>query len=254
MNIVLIGSGNVSSHLGPALEAAGHNIVQVYSRNMVNAKELAQRVKAQAVDELANMDATADLYLIMTSDDAISAVAAGIKVKGIVVHTSGSVEMAALASASEHIGVIWTPQTFSKESEMHLGEAPIFVEASDADTLTVLKELAAGIGNDIREAESAQRKVLHLAAVIGSNFSNFMYTLADGLLEEHGYELEVLGPLLKETLRKALEDGPAAGQTGPARRGDRKVIAQHLATLQDKPQLKSLYEELSSAIMKQYGE
>lgn len=254
MNIALIGSGNVATHLGPALQAAGHSIVQVYSRNLANAELLAAALNAKAVDGFEQLDRNADLYLIMTSDDAIAEVAAALKVNGIVAHTSGSVEMAALANSSENIGVLWTPQTFSKGTKVGLDEAPIFVEANNEEALSALKNTALGLGTDVREADSAQRKGIHLAAVIGSNFSNFMYTLAEGLLKEQGQDLEVLGPLLQETLRKALEDGPIAGQTGPARRGDKKVIAEHLVTLTDKPALKALYEELSSAIIKHYGQ
>ena len=42
-NIILIGSGNVATHLGIALQNCNYKIVQVYSRSNKNAKKLAQK-------------------------------------------------------------------------------------------------------------------------------------------------------------------------------------------------------------------
>lgn len=44
MKIVLIGAGNVATHLGQALAKAGHQITQVYSRTEASAKELAEKL------------------------------------------------------------------------------------------------------------------------------------------------------------------------------------------------------------------
>lgn len=43
MKIVLIGAGNLATHLGKALLEAGHDIMQVYSRTMESASRLATR-------------------------------------------------------------------------------------------------------------------------------------------------------------------------------------------------------------------
>ena len=44
MNIVLLGSGNVATQLGRAFKMAGQNIVQVWSRNIDHARELADNL------------------------------------------------------------------------------------------------------------------------------------------------------------------------------------------------------------------
>lgn len=57
----------------------------------------------------------------------------------------------------------------------------------------------------------------------------------------------MLHPLLRETMRKAMEGGsPADGQTGPAVRGDRKVMERHASMLP--PDLADIYMRLSEAI------
>ena len=46
MRVVLIGAGNVATHFGEALLAAGYHILQVYSRTEQSAGELASRLNA----------------------------------------------------------------------------------------------------------------------------------------------------------------------------------------------------------------
>ena len=62
-----------------------------------------------------------------------------------------------------------------------------------------------------------------------------------------GLPFEVLRPLLEETLRKAFVNSPAASQTGPAARGDRRVIDGHLSLLDGRE--KEIYSLLSDCIM-----
>ena len=254
MKVVLIGSGNVATHLGPELQRAGHDIAQVYSRKYSNAEVLAEKLGSSAIDDLKVVDTGAEIYLIMVSDDAIQEIADKMpRVSGLVAHTAGAVSAEPLRSISEDHGVLWTPQTFSKGRVPELKNAPFCVEASNARSLELLRNLAGCISSDVREVTGKQRKAAHLAAVIGSNFSNFMYTLAAQVLAKEDMDLSVIAPLLKETLNKALDIGPEIGQTGPARRGDRKVIEEHLKQLADDPELEQIYEELSSAIIRHYA-
>ena len=51
MKITLIGSGNLATNIGVALKNAGHQIVQVYSRRLLNAVSLASRLEAKAVNQ-----------------------------------------------------------------------------------------------------------------------------------------------------------------------------------------------------------
>ena len=61
---------------------------------------------------------------------------------------------------------------------------------------------------------------------------------------------DLLEPLLRETLDKAVETGPCSGQTGPARRGDTRVMESHKKMLP--PELADLYSRLSESIIKMY--
>ncbi|MEA3444182.1 MAG: NAD(P)-binding domain-containing protein [Bacteroidota bacterium] len=42
--MILIGTGNVAHHLGPALQNAGHEIFQLIGRNKERTRELAEKL------------------------------------------------------------------------------------------------------------------------------------------------------------------------------------------------------------------
>ena len=52
MKVVLVGSGNVATVLGKVIHNAGHEIVQVLSRNENHAKELAKEMEQKFLAEL----------------------------------------------------------------------------------------------------------------------------------------------------------------------------------------------------------
>ena len=79
-NIVLIGSGNVATHLGLSLVNKGYTIKQVWSKQLKNADILAKKLNSTSTDELKNLK-NADLYIVAVKDDALEAVLQQIKVK-----------------------------------------------------------------------------------------------------------------------------------------------------------------------------
>ena len=69
--IVLIGAGNVATHLGIALQQAGWEIVQVYSRTEASASELAMRLQVPYVTSVEEVCADADIYIVAVKDNAL---------------------------------------------------------------------------------------------------------------------------------------------------------------------------------------
>ena len=59
MNIVLIGAGNVATHLGQALARADHRILQVYSRTEASAAALAEKLNAIYAEEASDVKSDA---------------------------------------------------------------------------------------------------------------------------------------------------------------------------------------------------
>ena len=64
-------------------------------------------------------------------------------------------------------------------------------------------------------------------------------------------DFDLLKPLMQETVAKALAQNPKDIQTGPAKRGDKNTISQHLEMLNDS-KLKELYLWFTQSIEKYY--
>src|SRR5436309_1473946 len=119
MRISIIGSGNVATHLAAALKNAGHQILQVYGRNLQNAAFLAYHVKAEAIDDLKKIDPSADILMISVKDDAIAGIAEAVAGhQKLIVHTSGATPLSAISSYTAQAGVFYPLQTFSKTKEV----------------------------------------------------------------------------------------------------------------------------------------
>ena len=253
MRIALIGSGRVATCMGPQLKAAGHTIACVYSRTMAKALELADALGVPATDSLLSLP-EADVYLTMLTDDALVELAPAI-VKGrenaLFLHTAGSIAMDIWKEAgAKRYGVLYAMQTFSKGAQIDWPQVPVFVEGCNPAELEIVRNLASDLSGKVTELSSEGRKKLHVAAVFTCNFSNHMYAIAEKLLATEGVPFSVMLPLVRETACKVETMSPKDAQTGPAIRGDRKVIDEHLALLKDNPEYAELYRLISTDINK----
>lgn len=252
IKIVLIGSGNVATHLGQAL-ARHHKIAQVFSRNIENARQLAAMTACNnATDDLTELISDADLYLISVTDDAIEGILdATEKINsGIWAHTSGSTPMCIFTGKKKRFGVFYPLQTFSKMKEVDVNRVSMLIEGCNDEVTEELKAVAKSISTEVSLVDSKGRADLHVAAVFACNFVNYMWVMADELLQKHNLNISAMMPLLEETLNKLKEMSPEAAQTGPARRGDTKVIDRHLQSLAGAP--REVYKLVSDLILKHY--
>lgn len=250
-SIILLGSGNVAAHLGPALKKAGYRISQVYSPNLENAAALASRLEARPVNQLEEVSPEADLYLVMLKDDALAEIADKLKLSGkLVIHTAGSGSIELLEACSSRRGVLYPLQTFSRSVPMELSQIPFFIESSVADDLPLIRELAAALSERVYEADSATRKQIHLAAVFASNFTNHMYAIASALMKDADIPFDVLAELMVQTTRKALQTAPLEVQTGPAVRFDAAVLESQLKLLTGNRDWQRIYRNISSDIQR----
>jgi len=262
MNVILIGSGNVASHLGKALQAAGICILQVWSRDAIHAESLASALDATAISNINQVRRDADIYILSVKDDALSDMSEALMrallapkssdtpFKGLVVHTSGAVGMGLFAGKFEHYGVFYPLQTFSKSKVVDFGHIPLCLEAADTKSFAQLDGLAHRLSTRVVAVNSDQRQILHLAAVFACNFPNYLYGLAADLLEKNGLSFDMLRPLILETAMKVQDADPQEVQTGPAIRHDEQTLLKHQTLLKNMPEWALLYQLLSDSIKK----
>ena len=243
IKIVIIGGGNVASHLTNAFyETKDVSLVQVYARNISQIEHLKHHTSITNSLELL---IDADVYILAVSDDAISEVSSKINANSLVVHTSGSAALESLKNKGQK-GVFYLLQSFSKGKAVNFDEIPFCLEAENKKDLELLEILAKSIGSKIYHINSEQRKSLHAAAVFVNNFTNHMYKIGADICEEHQVPFEVLQPLIQETALKIKELSPAIAQTGPAKRNDQKTIQNHLKLLNREQQ--EIYQLITKSI------
>jgi len=251
MRICLIGAGNLATQLGLALSENGHTIVQVWSRTLKSAAKLAAKLKCQYTTDISLIYYETDIYIIAVSDQAIEEVLAKrLWGTALVVHTAGSTPMSILYPYCKNFGVFYPFQTFTIAKKVNFCQVPVCIEANSPQNLSVLKELAGSITQNIRLFDSDQRQKIHLAAVFVCNFVNHLYTIGAELLKEDGLDFEILIPLILETASNVMNHSPESSQTGPALRKDKIVMNKHLASLENHPDLKKLYTLVSKRIIK----
>ncbi|WP_046244215.1 Rossmann-like and DUF2520 domain-containing protein [Hymenobacter terrenus] len=255
LRIGLLGSGRVANHLGPALAAAGHHVAFVWSRTAPVAAALAARLPdAQVLTTLASPLPPADLYLLAVPDAAVAPLLATTAwpAGALVAHLAGALPLAVFeAQPAVRGGVFYPLQTFSPGRELDWPTVPFCIEANDLAAETTLLNLAGSLSQHVRRLDSAQRLKLHVAAVFANNFTNHLLGIADALLAEAELPAELLAPLVRETVDKALANPPFAVQTGPAARRDAPTLAAHQAALAAHPAWQDLYERLTASIQTQ---
>ncbi|MBD5201859.1 MAG: DUF2520 domain-containing protein [Bacteroides sp.] len=251
--VVVIGSGNVASALAVAIENSGAgSVIQIYSRNIDHARALASRLECAATtDSTEDISADADIYLVSLADDAVTETLTKIRPNDALwLHTSGSLDMDVLSGMSDRYGVFYPLQTFSRNRKVDLSAVTLFTEGSSPAVEDEIARFGEKIFRNIIHADSVTRSRMHVAAVFACNFSNYMWSIAYDLLSEDGIPFDVLGPLLRETLDKALSMPPREGQTGPARRADQRIIEAHASSLP--PKEEEIYRLLSKNIIEDF--
>lgn len=251
MKIVLIGAGRLATNLGRALLAAGHDIVQVYSRTMESAQAVATIAGGAPTTDISSINSDADAYIIAVTDSVLAELIPLIckgREQKVFLHTAGSISMDVFRGMALHYGVLYPMQSFSKTKQVDFSSIPCFVESNDEHASQIITELASCISDRVSPLSSDDRKYLHLAAVFSCNFVNHCYAISAEILKKHGLPFDVMLPLIDETALKVHDMSPQEAQTGPALRYDENVIRSQSQLLRDNPFMKEIYDRMSLSI------
>lgn len=253
MKTVLIGAGNVATHLGLAIKSAGMDVVQVWSRTLASASQLGEKLGCGFTTDIDDVVPDADLFIISVTDDALSGVVQALcpsRRNAVFVHTAGSMPMECFCGYADSYGVLYPMQTFSKAKEIEFRKVPVFVEASSNDVMHKIEAFAEKLSDTIYRLDGEGRKWLHLAAVFACNFSNYCCSVAYDILQKRGIPFSVMMPLVAETAGKLSVLTPHEAQTGPAARGDVRLVEEQEKLLACDESLAQIYRLMSQGIMR----
>lgn len=250
MKVTVIGSGKVARNLMAAFQRQGI-LGEAYARSEREVREISERYEIVVQSHLDFTESSSSLFLMVVSDAAISELAMLIRLpqSAILAHTSGTIGIEALGSFDRR-GVFYPLMTFAEEHLVDLSTIPFLIEGSNQEVERNLQDLGRHLGSRVELADSKRRATIHLAAVFASNFTNRMLRASERILEWQNLDLELLGPLIVQTIENVLKRGAEASLTGPAMRGDRITVDSQLAALSKHPDLQQVYELISKQIMK----
>lgn len=254
--IVILGCGNVAWHLAKHFFSLKNFQVYIYNHR---ANDLLQdfrtKLKCSTSTSLNDIIADADFYFVCITDKYISETVKKINItnkNAVLIHTSGSAKIEELGE-DNNSAVFYPLQSFSKNTNINWREIPIIIESKKTGVKKKILDLAKLFSDNVVSLNYKERLKLHLAAVLVNNFTNALIVAAGDLIAKktNSKKIEILLPLLKQTVLKVESVDPRLAQTGPAKRNDDLVMKKHLKLLSKDMDLKNIYKQLSKLIVKQ---
>lgn len=252
--IVIIGCGNMAWHLARKFHQLKCHIHVYNHRASPALEEMRQKLGASVTTGLHKIDDNASFYFICVPDRYISDCAKKINPvspRAVILHTSGSAALDELGSRGHGTAVFYPVQSFSRNDEIQWHEVPVLVEGDSDQTTEQVTRFALLFTKKVQVCDQVRRLRVHLAAVLVNNFSNALFVEATRLTGGDPGAFGLLKPLAEKTVEKASAMDPRSAQTGPAKRGDKKTMKKHLRLLDDRPDLRKLYRQLSDLISRQ---
>lgn len=253
-SISFIGAGNVAFNLAQTFHQKGITIKEVYSRTLDNAKMLGDLTNAQYTDDIARLNTNSDLYIVALRDDIVNEVLSKLPDDNLTLaHTSGSFQTKELLNFSNNVGCIYPLQTMNKSKLSDLSAVNFFLEATQKELQNKLEILTKKISSEVHFLNSEQREKLHISAVGVNNFTHFLLSKSKEYCLDNNLDFSFLHTLLNQTVENIKNSSsPLDLQTGPARRGDVKIIKEHLSKLDDGSDFQELYKSMSQLILNKF--
>ena len=245
--VVIIGAGNVAYHLIRSITSSGNKLIQICNRTLGNIQPMSQ---TNITGNLNTISQDGDIYIICVKDIAIEDIASKINLGNkLIVHTSGNRSMDLLKGSSSNFGVFYPIQSFTKNIPINFKKIPLIIEANNDEAQEKLVDFSRTISGQVILMNEENRQKLNIAGVFVNNFTNYIYTLAHDYLKSEGIDFSLVQPLIQNTVDKLTLGNPQDMQTGPAVRNDSETIQAHLALLENYPQLKEIYQEVTQSII-----
>jgi predicted short-subunit dehydrogenase-like oxidoreductase (DUF2520 family) len=250
-SITIIGAGRVARGIGLALKKEGIPVRQVWNRSIEKGNALAGQLCAEYIQNFEEIRLDCDLCILAVSDDALAEISAQLPHrKALVVHTSGMVPMGLIQRDKYRCGVFYPLQTFGGATPPDFSTIPVCIEAEDPVDLELLRSMAGKLTRQVHVIDSDSRARLHLAAVFANNFAHFMFVLGAEIAKSAELPGELLVPLIRRTGEQISDTTDLfKTQTGPAVRGDLKVIGDHRKLLGSRPDLLEIYNLITQNII-----
>lgn len=258
-SITLIGAGHVGKTLGKLwTQSRAFRLQDVLTQSLESAQRAITFIGAgQAVDNYARLQ-PADVFLIATPDDRIEASCAALAQTGlltvdtIVFHCSGALPSSVLRPAIDQgaaIASIHPIRSFAQPEQVVQDFAGSWCGMEgEQRALDVLAPAFTAIGAQLAPIKAEAKIHYHAGAVFACNY---LVTLLDVARQSYAragiapdVALQMMAPLVRETVENIFRLGPESALTGPVARGDLETAnRQWQAVAQANPAHGELYRQ-----------
>lgn len=272
----IIGAGNLGTRLIYSLVNCPHGeyeLKYIYKKSKFNC------FAASVVNDMNRLVRESGIIFICTQEsrirDAAELAAASPDLSGkICFHTSNSLtseELLALKSKGAFTASFSPLQTFAgfdprKDMGLNLFKGIYFLAEGDKEALQAAGEIAGDLGATALIVNKDKKIYYHIAAVCASNFLIAILKLserqlrkavepsqavegADGVVEGKAPGIEIMLPLIRQTLENVASRGVGESLTGPFKRKEMGIIQKHLEHLEADEAV--LYKALTEFLGKQ---
>lgn len=251
----IVGVGGLGKVFARALVSKNVPVKSVFNRTEEKARQLASNVDVESYGSFpSTSDELGKLIFITVPDDAIEDVAGRISElhndfsERIFVHCSGTQSaesLHALQSKGATVASFHPLQTFTTQAQPSDFKGIYFSLQGDFAAFPVLRKVAQLLGAQAFEVTKEQKSHLHAAAVMASNYFTILLNSSVEIGMQSGLDADqvkkALLPLVQRTLVNNEKQSADEALTGPIKRGDINTIENHLALLDDQPELRDLY-------------
>ena len=260
----IIGAGILGTHLINSLVKKGYILKYIYKK----AKYPTPEFEAAIEDDIGLIVEQSDFIIISTQEskirEAAELAAVSFNPKGkIFFHTSNSLTSDELIILNEKGAIVasFSPlQTFAEiepGSKENLFKGIFFLAEGDREALNLAEKIAGDLEAHVLMVDKEDKPYIHIAAVSVSNFLIAILKLAEGQLKKAAarcrvpIDINLLLPLIKQTLKNVESRGVEASLTGPVKRKETGIVKKHLELLEGNE--KELYKALSTFLKKYHN-
>lgn len=255
-SISIFGRGALGSALHDFFKSKSYSIRSVWSREggeIFSKKDfLVKKSDKKFPDQDSDIGNT---VFIVVPDDQIASLSKQLSETPIrwenrsIIHCSGNLPSSACAKLQEkgsRIAAMHPIQTFQKGDLLHRFNNIYITLEGEPELVNDLCTIVNNMGAHPIRISPEQKRTIHLAAVIVSNYMISLMHISETLLHEAGIEkgIDILGPLVSQTVENVFKIGVAESLTGPISRGDVKSVKHHLDSLTKNSHHSEIYKLL----------
>jgi predicted short-subunit dehydrogenase-like oxidoreductase (DUF2520 family) len=254
MDLTIIGAGRAAWTFGKLWRQTGGEIRAIHTRRG-GGSEAARLLETDERPLLPEALDDAGLVLFALPDrvisETLSSLREAIPDAAVLFHSSGSLTSAVFAR----------PSCFSLHPLRSLSPVgtekldltgTLFTWEGDPATFELAGRIVSAAGGVLRRVDPHRKLLYHAAAVFGSNYVAALLEEARLMMEEAGLDdtRESLAMLAGSAISNWASSTEAGGFTGPIRRGDPSLVADHLRALADDPDRLEIYRLLGLSVLR----